>query len=95
MTKDRESLGIVKTISTLADELEKVVIAEGVETEEQWRILNDFGCKYGQGYYFSKPVDAVSAGALLSSPRRWAGMNELLPDHVDIPVIEVEGARQM
>ena len=56
MTKDRESLGIVKTISTLADELDKVVIAEGIETNEQWRILNDFGCKYGQGFLFSKPV---------------------------------------
>jgi len=32
------------------------VIAEGVETEEQYRILVDLGCEYFQGYYFSKPV---------------------------------------
>ena len=95
MTKDRESLGIVKTISTLADELEKVVIAEGVETAEQWRLLNNFGCKYGQGFYFSKPIDAESAGVLLSSPRPWVGIIEMLPNRVDIPVIEVDGARQM
>ncbi len=95
MTKDRESLGIVKTISTLADELEKVVIAEGVETEEQWRLLNGFGCRYGQGFYFSKPIDAESAGKLLSCPRPWSRMSDPLPAHVDHAVIEVDGLRQM
>jgi EAL domain-containing protein (putative c-di-GMP-specific phosphodiesterase class I) len=33
-------------------------LAEGIETEEQWRFLTDVGCTLGQGYYFSKPVPA-------------------------------------
>ena len=31
-------------------------LAEGVETEEQYRFLQDIGCEHMQGYYFSKPV---------------------------------------
>jgi diguanylate cyclase (GGDEF)-like protein/PAS domain S-box-containing protein len=95
MTKDRESLGIVKTIATLADELEKDVIAEGVETAEQWRLLNSFGCRYGQGFYFSKPIDRESAGELISGPRPWGRLNDQLPVHVDLGVIEVENPREM
>jgi EAL domain-containing protein (putative c-di-GMP-specific phosphodiesterase class I) len=95
MTKDRESLGIVKTISTLADELEKVVIAEGVETEEQWRLLNNFGCEYGQGFYFSKPIDGESASELLSSPQPWGQLSDPIPEHFDLGVISVESPHQM
>jgi EAL domain-containing protein (putative c-di-GMP-specific phosphodiesterase class I) len=67
MTMDRESLGIVKTITALASELGKSVISEGVETKEQQNILNQINCKYGQGYLFSKPLDAQSAEELLKT----------------------------
>jgi diguanylate cyclase (GGDEF)-like protein/PAS domain S-box-containing protein len=67
MTMDRESLGIVKTINALAIELEKSVIAEGIEKEEHQKMLCEIGCEYGQGYLFSKPVDAISAEQLLKS----------------------------
>jgi EAL domain-containing protein (putative c-di-GMP-specific phosphodiesterase class I) len=32
------------------------VITEGVETEQQLRVLSEMGCSYYQGYYFSRPV---------------------------------------
>ena len=32
------------------------VVAEGVETEEQYRLLKEMGCNVIQGYYFSKPL---------------------------------------
>ena len=67
MTKDKESLSIVKTITTLANELGKAVVAEGIEKKEDWKLLTKIGCEYGQGYLFSKPVDKLSAGELLKT----------------------------
>ncbi len=71
MSKDRESRGIVKTILTLAHELGKNVVAEGVETEAHRAALAGLGCEYAQGYLFSKPLDAEGAGRLLSTGPTW------------------------
>ncbi len=57
---------IVKTIIDLAHNLEVAVVAEGVETEIQRDRLLQLGCEFGQGYYFSKPVDATTATAMLA-----------------------------
>jgi diguanylate cyclase (GGDEF)-like protein/PAS domain S-box-containing protein len=65
MMSDKESRSIVKTIMTLALELEKEVIAEGVELEEHREFLAQLSCQYGQGYLFSKPVDVAEAEKLL------------------------------
>ncbi len=58
---------IVKAILDLAAALDMQVIAEGIETEAQRDLLSDMGCKYGQGYWFSKPVTAEAATAMLSA----------------------------
>jgi diguanylate cyclase (GGDEF)-like protein len=58
---------IVQTIVALAHNLGMQVIAEGVESEGQVERLRAMGCQYGQGYYFSPPVDGESAGALLGA----------------------------
>ena len=71
MMQDRESLGIVETITALAIKLNKSVIAEGIEKKEHQRLLNEVGCQYGQGYLFSKPIDAVSAEQLIKSDSPW------------------------
>ncbi|MBK1987826.1 GGDEF domain-containing response regulator [Sphaerospermopsis aphanizomenoides BCCUSP55] len=55
---ERCSLGIVQAIITLAKTLGLDVVAEGVETVAQMRILRSLGCNYGQGYLFSKPMPA-------------------------------------
>lgn len=57
---------IVKTIVTLAHNLNFDVIAEGVETAEQLFQLRAFGCELGQGYFFSRPVSAAKAADLLA-----------------------------
>ena len=62
---DRESLGIVRAVISLAHELAKEVIAEGVETEEQAALLAEMGCDFLQGYLFSKPMPAAKAGEYL------------------------------
>lgn len=60
-----ENSEIVRTIMTLAGNLGMDVVAEGVETEEQLTQLTALKCEYGQGYLFSKPVDAAAAQELL------------------------------
>ena len=50
--------GLVRGIISLAHELGKSVVAEGIETPEQEAALFEFGCDYGQGWLFGKPVDA-------------------------------------
>ncbi|MEJ2166251.1 MAG: bifunctional diguanylate cyclase/phosphodiesterase [Desulfobacterales bacterium] len=47
---------IVEAIISLAHRLDMVVVAEGVETLEQYTILLDMDCQFGQGYLFSKPL---------------------------------------
>jgi len=56
-----ESLHLVETILRLAQGLGLSVVAEGIETREQLVKLASLGCGYGQGYYFSRPVDSDSA----------------------------------
>ncbi len=47
---------IIKTVITLGQSLGLTTIAEGVETEDQLKILHDLGCDEAQGYYFAKPL---------------------------------------
>ncbi|HPU63955.1 MAG TPA: EAL domain-containing protein, partial [Mobilitalea sp.] len=47
---------LVKYIIQYAHALGKIVVAEGVETEEQLNILKTLDCDEVQGYYFSKPL---------------------------------------
>ncbi|MBA6397491.1 bifunctional diguanylate cyclase/phosphodiesterase [Colwellia sp. BRX10-4] len=49
-------LTIVKSMVELSHGLGKRVLAEGVETEEQLRVLRNIGCDAVQGYYISKPI---------------------------------------
>jgi diguanylate cyclase (GGDEF)-like protein len=65
MEKDADSCAIIRTILTLARELRMGVVAEGIETEEQARMLRELGCEMGQGFLFSKPVEAHHAEELL------------------------------
>lgn len=62
---------IVRAIVILAHNLGLDVTAEGIETPEQLVGLRELGCEFGQGYYFSKPVDAVGAEALLATQPQW------------------------
>jgi len=52
---------IIKTIIDLAINLNMDTVGEGVESLEDAVILNTMECKYGQGYYFSKPMKSVDA----------------------------------
>lgn len=54
---DINDRNIVQTIITFGKQLGLEVLAEGVETKEQYDMLASLGCKYFQGYYFGKPID--------------------------------------
>ena len=53
---DRQAASIVTAFLELANGLDLVTLAEGIETEEELAFLRERGCKLGQGFYFSKPV---------------------------------------
>jgi diguanylate cyclase (GGDEF)-like protein/PAS domain S-box-containing protein len=63
--KGVNGMEIARTVMPLAKNLQLDVVAEGVETAEQVRELKKLNCKYAQGYYFSHPVSAADASALL------------------------------
>ncbi|MBV2121362.1 MAG: EAL domain-containing protein [Candidatus Thiodiazotropha sp. (ex Ctena orbiculata)] len=54
--KPGNQYSLVNAILSMGKALELEVIAEGVETEEQLKVLTHLGCEYVQGYYFSKPI---------------------------------------
>ena len=80
LTTDNDN-AIVRTISTLARNLGMEVIAEGIETEEQFQQLKMLGCEYGQGYLFSRPVANEGVDHLLSQDSKRDIEPELNLDH--------------
>jgi EAL domain-containing protein (putative c-di-GMP-specific phosphodiesterase class I) len=74
MTEGDQPLQIVRTIIELARVMGMDVVAEGIETYEQFRLLREMRCRYGQGYLFSRPLSATAVTELLRLPGR------ILPD---------------
>jgi diguanylate cyclase (GGDEF)-like protein/PAS domain S-box-containing protein len=64
-----DNVEVVKAITTLAHSLEMEVIAEGVETENQFTHLKEMECDYMQGYLFSKPLNIEGIQELLEKGR--------------------------
>jgi diguanylate cyclase (GGDEF)-like protein/PAS domain S-box-containing protein len=62
---------IVKTIVALGQNLGMHVAAEGLETFSQLSQLRDCQCEFGQGFYFSRPLDPEATGDMLVSDPRW------------------------
>ena len=67
-TESTFDAAIVNSIITLAAHLGLKVVAEGVETTEQYKFLRDIHCHQVQGYLLSKPVPYEAATILLSDP---------------------------
>ncbi len=67
MVENDRSAAIVKTILMLGENLGIQVVAEGIETREQFEKLLVLGCRLGQGYFFSRPVPASKAKRLIST----------------------------
>jgi EAL domain-containing protein (putative c-di-GMP-specific phosphodiesterase class I) len=78
MTEGEQPLQIVRTIVELARVMGMDVVAEGIETHEQYMLLRQLGCRYGQGYLYSRPVPAATVSAMLRLPGR------ILPDPAEL-----------
>jgi EAL domain-containing protein (putative c-di-GMP-specific phosphodiesterase class I) len=63
---DPSGSNVLAAVVSLAQNLGKGVIVEGIETAEQVERLRKLRCPHAQGFYFSKPVDAIEAGALIA-----------------------------
>jgi diguanylate cyclase (GGDEF)-like protein/PAS domain S-box-containing protein len=61
------SAAIVRATIGLCRELGISVIAEGVETAEQYELLQEWGCREAQGFYFARPLDAADVAPLLAA----------------------------
>jgi EAL domain-containing protein (putative c-di-GMP-specific phosphodiesterase class I) len=70
---DPQNASMVSAMVALASNLGMTTLAEGIETEEELRVLLDRGCGLGQGYYFSRPVPGED---ILAAHRR-AGFETL------------------
>jgi EAL domain-containing protein (putative c-di-GMP-specific phosphodiesterase class I) len=67
MLKDPAIMTLVSTIISMAHSLRLKVVAEGVDAEEQAKVLDRLGCDQLQGYLFSKPLPFDDMTALLGS----------------------------
>ena len=63
---NQDDKDITEIIISLGHTLKLQIIAEGIETEQHLSFLKSKGCDYGQGYYWSKPIDAEAFFKLVS-----------------------------
>jgi EAL domain-containing protein (putative c-di-GMP-specific phosphodiesterase class I) len=68
MTAETKTAAIVRSVLALGREMGVAVLVEGVETEQQFAILERLGCQQIQGYLLAKPLPAAEARALLQIP---------------------------
>ncbi|MCF7936428.1 MAG: EAL domain-containing protein [Synergistales bacterium] len=59
LEEDANSRTMVRALLGMCRQLGKKSLAEGIETPGQLQMLRDYGCHYGQGYYFAKPAPAA------------------------------------
>jgi len=65
MRSGSKEAAVVRAVVTLGHSLQKRVVAEGIETAQQYEQLRDMGCQVGQGYHMSRPLTALAVVALL------------------------------
>ena len=79
ITKSGDKETIVRAIIALADGLKLDVVAEGIETECQHQILQQMGCKYGQGFLYSHPLAPEELFNFVVNENHQRGFSPVLP----------------
>ena len=65
MLNNKADRALVEVIISYAEKIGLESLAEGIEKEEQYKLLKDLGCTYGQGFYFAKPMPEKDVEELL------------------------------
>jgi len=74
---DEKNRAVIECIINLSTIMKYRVIAEGVESKSQMKLLMKSGCNTIQGYYFSKPVSENDLEAMLKINKNWNGGNSV------------------
>jgi EAL domain-containing protein (putative c-di-GMP-specific phosphodiesterase class I) len=82
LPNDKTSVMMAKAIIGMALGLKFDVVAEGVENLEQLQFLQELGCPYIQGYYFSPPVGADEIPQLVETEFKFPDFDEESPSHL-------------
>jgi diguanylate cyclase (GGDEF)-like protein len=77
---NKESLAIVRAVTTLAGALSVPVLVEGIESEATHAVVLELGCEVGQGWYFGKPMPAERALELITQASREQASQTDLPE---------------
>ncbi len=80
-----EGSEILHTIISLAKNLRMSVVAEGIETESQLRVLQNLGCDLGQGYLMAKPKGREETERLLFQRPSWLPESPLAEYEQHVP----------
>jgi EAL domain-containing protein (putative c-di-GMP-specific phosphodiesterase class I) len=67
LADQRDARTIVGAVASLGAGLDKIVVAEGIETEDQLKLVRAQGCHEGQGYLFGAPMTNAEIAARLKS----------------------------
>jgi diguanylate cyclase (GGDEF)-like protein len=70
---------LVKSVVDMAVALDLRTVAEGIETLEQLQLIQSLGCQAGQGYLFSRPVEAAAIAELVAGGHRYPVETSSLP----------------
>jgi EAL domain-containing protein (putative c-di-GMP-specific phosphodiesterase class I) len=70
MQKNASSMELVKSIIALGKNMKMHVIAEGVESKDEAKVLRDLGCDLAQGYYFAKPMSETDVTKFVNEQGR-------------------------
>lgn len=76
IVNDRRDAELVRTMIQLGQNVGMTVVAEGVEEEAQLEVLSQFGCHYGQGYFFAKPLPGDEATKWLRTHKKGGDKND-------------------
>jgi len=94
-SSDRANTGMMAAMVQMAGSLNLTAIAEIIETEAAAHALQEMGCEYGQGYYFSEPIEAEMALQRLRTqqpfqpPTATSATLEAQPSEAASPTVEV------